>query len=109
MPHDETLAARVRKALARRKNLTEKKMFGGVCFMLSGNMCTGIWKEFLILRVGPDQYDSALGEPNVRVFDVTGRPMRGWVMVAPEAIETDEELKAWLKRATAFASSLPPK
>ncbi len=93
MAYDESLAARVRKVVARRRNVTEKKMFGGVGFMLNGNMCVGVWKEFLILRLGLDQYDGALREPYVKEFDITGRPMRGWVMVEPGGVEEDEELK----------------
>lgn len=109
MAYDESLTARVRKVLARRKNLTEKKMFGGIGFMMNGNMCVGVWKEYLILRLGPDQYEGALREPCVKEFDITGRPMKGWVMVEPGGVESDEELRMWAKRAATFTGTLPPK
>lgn len=109
MVYDESLAARVRKVLGRRKGVSEKKMFGGVGFLLDGNMCVGVWKDSLILRLGPDQYEGALREPCVKEFDVTGRPMTGWVMVEPGGIETDEDLRAWVRRAVAFTGTLPAK
>ncbi|MFH1918633.1 MAG: TfoX/Sxy family protein [Planctomycetota bacterium] len=109
MVYDELLAARVRKALARRKGVTEKKMFGGVGFLLGGNMGVGVWKDSLILRLGPDQYEGALREPGVKPFDITGRPMKGWVMVEPGGIEPDEDLRAWVRRAVTFTGTLPPK
>lgn len=109
MVYDESLAARVRKVLGRRKGVSEKKMFGGVGFLLDGNMCVGVWKGSLILRLGPDQYEGALREPCVKEFDVTGRPMTGWVMVEPGGIETDEDLRAWVRRAVAFTGTLPAK
>ena len=78
MPYDETLADRVRTCLARRKNFESKKMFGGIGFLMSGNMCVGVWKEFLILRLGIDAAQQVLTERFVRPFDITGRAMRGW-------------------------------
>jgi len=109
MPYDEDLAARVRRVMARRKNAAEKKMFGGVGFLLGGHMCVGVWKQFLIVRVGPDGYEGALRETFVRKFDITGRAMTGWVMVDPGGLETDDTLRRWIRQATAFVSSLPPK
>jgi TfoX/Sxy family transcriptional regulator of competence genes len=109
MPYGERLAKRVRSLLARRKGFTEKKMFGGVGFLLAGNMCVGVWKEFLILRLGADAYEAALDEEHVRQFDITGRPMTGWVMVAPEGCREVPQLKAWLERAVAFVRTLPAK
>ncbi len=109
MAYDESLAARVRKVLARRKNVTEMRLFGGFGFMLNGNMCVGVWKEFLILRLGLDQYEGAMREPCVKEFDITGRPMRGWVMVEPGGVESDEELQQWVQCATTFTGTLPPK
>jgi hypothetical protein len=94
-------------ALARKKGLEEKKMFGGVGFLLHGNLLLGVWKDSLIVRLGPEQGEEALLEPHVRPFDITGRPMRGWVMVEAAGIAGDEELKGWVKRAVAFVGKLP--
>jgi hypothetical protein len=109
MAFDEDLAARVRDALSRREGVIEKKMFGGLCFMLHGNLLVGVWKDSLIARLGPDEGPAALGEPHVRAFDVTGRPMRNWVMVEPEGVEEDDQLTAWVGRAAAFVETLPRK
>jgi TfoX/Sxy family transcriptional regulator of competence genes len=109
MALDEILAARIRDALARKENMEEKKMFGGVGFLLNGNMLVGVWKDSLIVRVGPDNYDDALLEPHVRDFDITGKPMKGWVMVEPEGVEDDDHLKGWIERATKFVNTLPAK
>ena len=109
MAFDETLAARVRKALARRKGVVEKKMFGGVGFLIGGNMTAGAWKEFLLLRLGPDDGEAALREPHVRVFDITGKSMAGWVMVEPGGTATDAAVTAWVRRAVAFVKTLPAK
>ena len=92
MPYSESLAERIRQALGRCKGIEEKKMFGGVGFLLNGNMLVGVWQTSLIARIGPDQYDAALKTPNVREFDITGRPMKGWVMVEPDGIESDKPL-----------------
>lgn len=109
MPYDEALAARVRPLLSRKRSFSEKKMFGGVGFLLGGNMCVGVWKEFLIVRTGPKGYEDALDQPHVRKFDITGKVMTGWVMVEPGGLESDEDLKAWVKLAARFAGSLPEK
>jgi hypothetical protein len=109
MAFDESLAARLRDALARRKNVEEKKMFGGVCFLLNGNLLVGVWKESLVVRLGQDQAGEALREPHVKEFDITGRPMRNWVLVEPEGITGDEQLKGWIGRALKFVESLPAK
>lgn len=84
-------------------------MFGGVGFLLDGNMCVGVWKEFLIVRIGPDAYDAALGELNVLEFDITGRPMKGWVMIEPAGVWRDSELGEWVGRAVEFVRGLPEK
>ena len=84
-------------------------MFGGVGFLLNGNMCVGVWREFLIVRVGLDAYEGLLEESFTRKFDITGRVMRGWLMVEPEGLEGDDQLKEWLERAIAFVKSLPAK
>lgn len=109
MPFDESLAARVRQLLARRRGFVEKKMFGGVGFLLAGNMCVGVWKEFLIARVGPDNYEAALAAPHTRVFDITGRAMTGWVMVEPDGTSTAGDVKQWIDQAVEFVRTLPGK
>jgi TfoX/Sxy family transcriptional regulator of competence genes len=108
MAYNEALAARIRKVLARRKSLSEKKMFGGIAFMLRGNMCCGVLKDDLILRLG-QQAEEALSEPHTRPFDVTGRKMTGFVMVGPGGYETADDLKDWLRQAAEFTRSLPAK
>ncbi len=109
MAYDERLARRVRPLLARRKGFAEKKMFGGVGYFLHGNICVGVWKDYLIVRIGSDAYAAALRKPFVKKFDITGRPMKGWVMVASEGIDDDEELNGWVQRAAAYVRSLPKK
>ena len=109
MAFDEVLAERIRQRLAGRKNFAEKKMFGGIVFFLNGNMLVGVWKDSLIVRLGQDQQSEALREPHVREFDITGRPMRNWVQVEPNGIENDDQLKAWIQRATDFVEALPRK
>lgn len=109
MAFDEDLAARIRDALGRRKGVEEKKMFGGLCFLLNGNLLVGVWKDALIARLGPGGGEAALREPHVRVFDITGKPMRNWVLVAPEAVEEDDQLADWIGRATEFVATLPAK
>jgi len=107
MPYSESLAARIRDAFTGRHEITEKKMFGGIAFMLHGNMCVGVWKTSLIARLGPEQAATALKEPNVVDFDITGRPMKGWVLVEPEGVATDEQLRGWIERAVEFVDTLP--
>ena len=109
MAFDQSLAARIRDALARKKGIEEKKMFGCICFFLNGNALAGVWKDRLIARLGPDEGEAALREPHVRAFDITGRPMRNWVAVEPEGIEDDERLKDWIQQATKFVGKLPGK
>ncbi|MHB8974096.1 MAG: TfoX/Sxy family protein [Pirellulaceae bacterium] len=109
MAYSETLARRIRQVFASRRGIAEKKMFGGVGFMLSGNMCVGIWKTSLIVRLGPEQAAAALNKSNVVEFDITGRPMKGWVLVEPDGMETDEQLSGWLQRAVEFVDKLPRK
>ena len=109
MPYNEETAARVRPLMRRRKGFSEKKMFGGVGFLLNGNMCCGVWKEFLILRIGAAGYQAALAEPFTQEFDITGRAMTGWIMVQPEGFAEETELKEWIEQAAKFARSLPAK
>jgi hypothetical protein len=109
MGYSESLATRMRAALAAKRGIAEKNMFGGIGFLLCGNMLAGVWKTSLIARVGPDIYDEALMEPYVREFDITGKPMRGWVMVEADGLETDNQLEAWIERAWQFVVALPGK
>lgn len=109
MAFDENLAARIRDALTRKKNIEEKKMFGGVGFLLNGNMLVGVWKEFLIARLGPDEGEAALLEPHVKEFDITGKPMKGWIMVEPEGVEEDDQLKGRIQQAVKFVGRLTAK
>ena len=87
---------------------TRKKMFGGTCYLLDGNMMCGVYKHFLILRLGENAASSALKEPDVHPFDITGRPMKGWIMVDEEAL-TDESLCRWIGEARMFAETFPAK
>jgi TfoX/Sxy family transcriptional regulator of competence genes len=109
MAFDAALAARLRAFLTRKKNIEEKKMFGGVGFLFNANMLVGVWKDKLIVRVGLDAYDAALREPHVREFDITGKPMKGWIMVEPDGLKEDDQLKDWIGRATKFVKTLPKK
>ena len=109
MPYSESLAARARQMFAGMRGITEKKMFGGVVFLLYGNMCVGIWQTSLIARLGPEQAAAALNEPNVVEFDITGRSMKGWIMVEAEGVETDPQLREWVERAVEFVETLPRK
>ena len=109
MAYDEGVAQRLREALSDEDGVVEKKMFGGIAFMHRGNMCCGVVGDELMLRVGADAYDAAIGEPHARPMDFTGRPMRGMLYVGTDGFESDEALAAWLLRATAFTKTLPPK
>ena len=109
MPYDEILAGRVRERLAGEPGLTEKAMFGGLAFLLDGNMSVGLAGDELMVRVGAEGTDAALEQPYTRPFDMTGRPMKGWILVAPEGLKTKRQLSAWVARGVQFASSLAPK
>ncbi len=109
MAYDEALAERARDVLALREGLSERKMFGGICFMLGGNMACGVLGDELLVRMPPDDAERALGERGTRVFDFTGRPARGVVVVAPEAVESEAEFASWVDAGADFAASLPAK
>jgi len=109
MAYDEGLAQRVRERLEERRGITEKKMFGGLCFLVNGNMCFGILGEELMLRVGQSAYADCLALPHTREMDFTGRAMKGMVYVSPPGFESDGDLAAWLERGLVFAESLPSK
>ena len=109
MAYDEALADRVRALFVGRTGVREQKMFGGLCFMLDGNMACGIHGNELIVRVGKENLEDALSRQDSRPFDMTGRPLRGFVYVAAEGLVTDEGLADWGGRGIAYAESLPPK
>ncbi len=107
MAYDERLAERIRTVLARRGRFVEKKMFGGVAFMVAGRMACGVVKKDLMARVGPAEHERALARPHARPMDFTGRPMRGFVFVAPAGLRTAAGLRAWVDRAVENAVSQP--
>jgi TfoX/Sxy family transcriptional regulator of competence genes len=107
MPYNEDLDERVVEALSGLET-TRKRMFGGTCHLLHGNMMCGVYKDYLILRLGVDEAAAALGSPGVKPMDITGTPMKGWVMVE-EAAARGDALPGWIEKARAFAASLPPK
>ncbi len=109
MAYDEGLAERLREVLQSRRGVTEKKMFGGVAFMVDGYMAVGIVRDTLMARVGPAAYEQALHMPHVREMDFTGKPMKGYVYVAPEGFEAQSELEAWVERCVTFVGTLPKK
>ena len=109
MAYSEALADRARLALGQQTAFSERKMFGGLAFMVNGHMCCGILGDELMVRVGPDGYEDALAQPHARVMDFTGRPSRGMIYVGTAGVETDAGLEAWVARGLAFVNSLPPK
>ncbi len=109
MAYDKGLAQRIGEILEEEPGFDEKKMFGGLCFLLFGNMLCGIIGEDLIVRVGADNYAQMLKIPHTKKFDLTGRPMKGWVMVLSPALDSDKVLNDWLQLAISFVRTLPPK
>ena len=109
MAYDEGLATRVREAIGDRPGLVEKQMFGGLAFLVQGNMACGVRGEDLIVRLAADAAESVQDEPGVRPFDLTGRPMKGWLLVAADGHADDDDLRRWVDRGVAYAASLPPK
>ncbi len=109
MAYDEQLAERVRAVLDGQPGLTERKMFGGLAFMLAGNMCVGVEHDRLMVRLGPDLHEEALTRPHAAPMDFTGRPMKGFVFVAPGGISTPGELREWVDLALRFCRTLPAK
>jgi len=107
--YDEDLAQRVRDVLAARAEVTERKMFGGIAFMVGGNMACGVLGEDLIVRLGDEEGGKALKEEGVREFDFTGKPMKGIVYVSPERTSDDAGLSEWVDAGADYAASLPPK
>jgi len=109
MPYDEGLAQRIREALEGRPGVAEKRMFGGMAFMINGNMACGVIKDDLMIRVGPDGYEKSLSMAHTRRFDFTGKPLRGFIVVAATGFEDDDALRKWVMKGVDFASSLPAK
>ena len=109
MVYDENLARRVRGMLASRAPVTEKRMFGGLAFMVNGHMAVGVNAGDLMVRVGPNGHEEALARPHARPMDFTGRPMKGFVFVGPPGYADDESLAGWVERGVRFVTSLPPK
>src|SRR5687768_10435173 len=105
MAFDEKLADRIRNTIAKRKGFAEKKMFGGVAFLLNGNMCIGVHKDALIARIDPKDTAAALEAPHARVFDITGRPMKGWILVDPPGT-AGAQLADWIARSVKFVRTL---
>lgn len=109
MAYDEDLAQRIRDVLRDKGGVTERKMFGGIAFMLDGHMLVGVSDRSLMARVGPENYERSLGRRGVREMDFTGKPMRGYVYVDPEALEADADLTYWVQLCADFVVTLPPK
>ena len=109
MAYNENIESRIKKIVSGWKGTEDKKMFGGICHLLNGNMFCGVHKEFLILRLGTKKAEDALKLPHVRPFDITGRPMKGWVMMAEAGFKNDKELNNWLLQARKFVETLPMK
>jgi TfoX/Sxy family transcriptional regulator of competence genes len=109
MAYDEGLAERIRAILGHRPGVEERRMFGGLAFMVDGHMTCGVMGEDLMARVGPEGYEGALAEPGARPMDFTGRPLTGMVYVGADGIEDDGALAAWVERTTGFVATLPPK
>jgi TfoX/Sxy family transcriptional regulator of competence genes len=109
MAYDETLAKRVRGVLKRRRGVTEKRMFGGLAFMVNGNMACGVLGADLMVRVGPERYEAALKKAGARPMDFTGRPMKGMVYVGPRGTRAKPSLEAWVAHGVSYARSLPAK
>ena len=107
--NDIALCERIRTILAGQENISERTMFGGTCFMINGNMCTGTWKDSLIVRLDRSRHEATLAEPHTKPADMNGRILKGWALVEPAGIEAETDLAAWLERAVKFAESLPAK
>ena len=109
MSYDTGLEARIDEVVDEWDRYEKKKMFGGICYLHAGNMVFGIWKDHLIVRCGPDRHAECLSREHTKPFDITGKPMSGWVMVGPEGVEEDEVLENWLDTGRRFEESSPRK
>lgn len=109
MAYDEVLGGRIRAILLGQPDLVEKKMFGGVGFMVRGNLACGVHKDMLVVRVGAEAYEENMKSPHTRQFDITGREMKGWILVEPDGFVSEADLKQWVQSGLEFALTLPPK
>ena len=109
MPFSQSLADRVRDVVTRDPGVVEKRMFGGLAFLHRGNLLVGVHGDSLIARLGVEEAESALEEPDVRPFDITGVAMKGWVFVDADGVDSDASLRGWIDRALRFVRTLPPK
>lgn len=109
MAYSEGLASRIREILGEAKDVEERKMFGGLAFMVKGHMCCGVIRDDLMVRLGPEAAEQALAKPHVRPMDFTGRPMKGYVYVAQPGLRTEAKLRSWLQLGRDFVETLPPK
>ena len=109
MAYNQLVADDIRARIASHPGLTEREMFGGIAFMINGNLAVGVSGEELMVRVGKDAHDEAVALPGARIFDMSARPMRGWVAVAPDGFADEDAFNGWIDRGVAFAASLPAK
>jgi len=109
MPYDMALAQSIRAHLQGQEHLTEKEMFGGIGFMINGNVACGVIGKEMMVRVGPAGHAQALATPHARPFDMTGRPAKGWIMVGPGGLQSEGDVRSWVERGVSFARSLPAK
>jgi hypothetical protein len=109
MAYDEGLAQRIRERVEAMPGLSEMKAFGGLSFLVNGNMAVGVIKNEMMVRVGPEKFDDAVASPHARPFDMTGKPLKGWILVAPQGYAEDQDLDRWIEQGVAFAQTLPPK
>ncbi|MFZ0014918.1 MAG: TfoX/Sxy family protein [Acidimicrobiia bacterium] len=109
MAYDQRLADDIRARIGSRSDITEREMFGGIAFMVNGNMAVGVSGDELMVRVGKEAHDEAVARPGAHVFDMSGRPMRGWLKVGADGMSSDAELQSWIDQGLAYAGALPPK
>jgi TfoX/Sxy family transcriptional regulator of competence genes len=109
MAYNERLAERARAMLKGTRGLEEKRMFGGVGFLVNGNLACGVQKDDLILRLGETEFSAAMREPHARIFDMTGRPMKGWLLMGNQGLRAETVLRGWIRKSVSFAKSLPKK
>jgi TfoX/Sxy family transcriptional regulator of competence genes len=109
MPYNTTLEDKIEDIVQQWESIEKKKMFGGICYLINGNMCFGVWKDYLIVRMAPELAAKKLNNDHVREFDITGKPMKGWVMVEKGSWKKRDELVIWLDIGKSFALALPKK
>lgn len=109
MTNDLALSERIRPILATWRGASERRMFGGICFKLNGNMCVGTWRDSLIVRLDKKDHKKTLAEPHTKPFDINGRIMKGWALVGPAGIASDESLVMWVEKAAKYTELLPAK